>query len=166
MGSRLTSRFSARTAGPGTPRDERELEELQERDLPVGIRVNSLENLLPVQIAVVVLVKLDEQGVDLRARALAATRTNRADEVLGVDVIVQREAPEHVERLTERFYRVHMADARTRGGTGLGLAIVKHVLRRLHSKLVIESELGKGSTFSCEFEPHNNREANPLANLD
>ncbi len=75
-------------------------------------------------------------------------------------------APEHVERLTERFYRVHMADARTRGGTGLGLAIVKHVLRRLHSKLVIESELGKGSTFSCEFEPHNNREANPLANLD
>ncbi len=60
-------------------------------------------------------------------------------------------APEHLSRLTERFYRVDMAGARTRGGTGLGLAIVKHVLRRHDSELLIESTLGEGSTFSCLF---------------
>ncbi len=62
-------------------------------------------------------------------------------------------APEHLSRLTERFYRVDMAGARMRGGTGLGLAIVKHVLRRHNSILMIESELGKGSRFYCEFAP-------------
>jgi two-component system phosphate regulon sensor histidine kinase PhoR len=60
-------------------------------------------------------------------------------------------APEHLDRLTERFYRVDMADSRTRGGTGLGLAIVKHVLRRHDSKLNIETKLGEGTTFWCEF---------------
>lgn len=60
-------------------------------------------------------------------------------------------APEHLNRLTERFYRVDMADARTRGGTGLGLAIVKHVLRHHDSTLQIDTELGVGSTFYCDF---------------
>jgi two-component system phosphate regulon sensor histidine kinase PhoR len=60
-------------------------------------------------------------------------------------------APEHLDRLTERFYRVDMADSRTRGGTGLGLAIVKHVLRRHDSKLSIETKLGEGTTFWCEL---------------
>lgn len=71
-------------------------------------------------------------------------------------------APEHLDRLTERFYRVDMADARARGGTGLGLAIVKHVLRRHESNLEIESHLGEGSTFSCAFDvydPEINHEA-------
>jgi two-component system, OmpR family, phosphate regulon sensor histidine kinase PhoR len=60
-------------------------------------------------------------------------------------------APEHRERITERFYRVDLAKARVRGGTGLGLAIVKHVLKRHHSVLRVDSELGRGSTFYCEF---------------
>lgn len=60
-------------------------------------------------------------------------------------------AAEHLGRLTERFYRVDMVDSRTRGGTGLGLAIVKHVLLRHDSKLHIETKLGAGSTFWCEF---------------
>jgi len=60
-------------------------------------------------------------------------------------------APEHLSRLTERFYRVDLASSRTRGGTGLGLAIVKHVLRRHESSLQITSTLGEGSSFSCEF---------------
>ena len=60
-------------------------------------------------------------------------------------------APEHLTRLTERFYRIDLAQSRGRGGTGLGLAIVKHVLRRHGSVLQVESELGKGSLFSCEF---------------
>jgi two-component system phosphate regulon sensor histidine kinase PhoR len=60
-------------------------------------------------------------------------------------------AKEHLSRLTERFYRVDLAQARVRGGTGLGLAIVKHVLKRHNSELKVESELAKGSTFSFEF---------------
>ena len=60
-------------------------------------------------------------------------------------------APEHLTRLTERFYRIDLARSRVRGGTGLGLAIVKHVLRRHGSVLGVESELGKGSLFYCEF---------------
>ena len=61
-------------------------------------------------------------------------------------------APEHLSRLTERFYRVDMAGARVRGGTGLGLAIVKHVLKRHNSQLQIESEVGQGSRFYCHFQ--------------
>lgn len=56
--------------------------------------------------------------------------------------------PEHISRLTERFYRVDMKKSRGRGGTGLGLAIVKHILRRHHSELRIASRVGEGSTFS------------------
>ncbi len=60
-------------------------------------------------------------------------------------------APEHIPRLTERFYRVDRGRSRSSGGTGLGLAIVKHVLQRHQGRLQIESEPGKGSTFSCAF---------------
>jgi len=60
-------------------------------------------------------------------------------------------SPEHLPRLTERFYRVDKGRSRDKGGTGLGLAIVKHVLRRHSADLEIESELGKGSTFRCRF---------------
>jgi two-component system phosphate regulon sensor histidine kinase PhoR len=56
-------------------------------------------------------------------------------------------APEHLPRLTERFYRVNAAQSRHAGGTGLGLAIVKHVLNRHQADLQIESVVGKGSTF-------------------
>jgi two-component system phosphate regulon sensor histidine kinase PhoR len=59
--------------------------------------------------------------------------------------------PEHVPRLTERFYRVDKARSRASGGTGLGLAIVKHVLNRHDARLIIESDVGQGSTFTCRF---------------
>ena len=62
-------------------------------------------------------------------------------------------APQHVKRLTERFYRVDEARARNTGGTGLGLAIVKHVLSRHNSRLMIFSEPGKGSSFSFTLPP-------------
>ncbi|MEM7219826.1 MAG: phosphate regulon sensor histidine kinase PhoR [Pseudomonadota bacterium] len=61
-------------------------------------------------------------------------------------------APEHIDRITERFYRVDMAGSRRSGGTGLGLAIVKHVLRRHDSLLGVTSQLGEGSRFWCDFE--------------
>ncbi|HEY7548493.1 MAG TPA: ATP-binding protein [Hyphomicrobiaceae bacterium] len=56
--------------------------------------------------------------------------------------------PQHLPRLTERFYRVNVAASREKGGTGLGLAIVKHILNRHRGELLIASRLGHGSTFS------------------
>jgi two-component system phosphate regulon sensor histidine kinase PhoR len=57
-------------------------------------------------------------------------------------------APQHLPRLTERFYRVNVAASREKGGTGLGLAIVKHILNRHRGELNVVSKLGQGSTFS------------------
>jgi two-component system phosphate regulon sensor histidine kinase PhoR len=60
-------------------------------------------------------------------------------------------APEHIPRLTERFYRVDRSRSRETGGTGLGLAIVKHVSQRHDAELSIESAPGKGSCFAIRF---------------
>ncbi len=60
-------------------------------------------------------------------------------------------APQHIPRLTERFYRVDVGRSRQSGGTGLGLAIVKHALTRHDGYLRIESAPGEGSTFTCCF---------------
>jgi two-component system, OmpR family, phosphate regulon sensor histidine kinase PhoR len=60
-------------------------------------------------------------------------------------------APEHLPRLSERFYRVDRSRSRETGGTGLGLAITKHVIQRHGGSLHIESQLGKGSTFSLQM---------------
>lgn len=57
-------------------------------------------------------------------------------------------APEHIARLTERFYRIDKGRSRDKGGTGLGLAIVKHILMRHRGRLQIDSVQGEGSTFS------------------
>jgi len=59
--------------------------------------------------------------------------------------------PQHIDRLTERFYRVDRSRSRETGGTGLGLAIVKHVLNRHQARLEVQSNLGSGSTFSVIF---------------
>ena len=58
---------------------------------------------------------------------------------------------QHIDRLTERFYRVDRGRSRETGGTGLGLSIVKHILIRHQAKLEITSEIGIGSTFSVVF---------------
>jgi len=60
-------------------------------------------------------------------------------------------APEHIPRLTERFYRVDRSRSRETGGTGLGLAIVKHALARHQGTLEIESRPGAGSRFTARF---------------
>jgi two-component system, OmpR family, phosphate regulon sensor histidine kinase PhoR len=62
-------------------------------------------------------------------------------------------APEHIPRLTERFYRVDRGRSRESGGTGLGLAIVKHALARHQATLDVDSKLGAGSRFTVRFPP-------------
>ena len=60
-------------------------------------------------------------------------------------------APEHVPRLTERFYRVDVTESRAQGGTGLGLALVKHILNRHRGRLTIDSAPGAGATFTVHL---------------
>ena len=79
-----------------------------------------------------------QAGVRDGARARAIVKI--ADDGPGI-------APEHLPRLTERFYRVSAEHSRRIGGTGLGLAIVKHVLSRHEGELSVESVVGKGTTF-------------------
>ena len=61
-------------------------------------------------------------------------------------------APQHLNRITERFYRVDEGRSRDMGGTGLGLAIVKHVLNRHNAQLRVDSKINIGSQFCCHFD--------------
>jgi two-component system phosphate regulon sensor histidine kinase PhoR len=60
-------------------------------------------------------------------------------------------SPEHLPRLTERFYRVDVGQSRAEGGTGLGLALVKHILNRHRGRLAIASTFGQGATFAVRL---------------
>ena len=75
-------------------------------------------------------------------------------------------APDHVPRLTERFYRVDTARSRQLGGTGLGLAIVKHAVNRHRGALLIDSTVGEGSVFTVVLPtrlPASGENRKPLA---
>ena len=80
--------------------------------------------------------------VEVVARLLPSSqiKVSVVDDGIGI-------APEHIARLTERFYRVDTSRSRSQGGTGLGLAIVKHILGAHDSQLMVESNPGRGSTF-------------------
>jgi len=75
-------------------------------------------------------------------------------------------APEHIPRLTERFYRVDRGRSRETGGTGLGLAIVKHALARHQALLHIESAPGAGSRFTVRFPPQRTLPLEPATQPD
>jgi two-component system phosphate regulon sensor histidine kinase PhoR len=79
----------------------------------------------------------------------------RNEPSMSIEVSVVDRGPgipaEHVPRLTERFYRVSVADSRSKKGTGLGLAIVKHILTRHRARLIVKSEIGKGTEFTVRF---------------
>lgn len=81
---------------------------------------------------------------------LAAVPDSRYPKMVGVSVVDHGVGidQQHLDRLTERFYRVNAMQSRNRGGTGLGLAIVKHIINRHDGELQIESVLGEGSRFT------------------
>lgn len=87
--------------------------------------------------------------VTLRMERLAE-KTGFAGPVVRLQITDQGEGidPQHLPRLTERFYRVDSHRSREKGGTGLGLAIVKHIVNRHRGRLTIESVKGQGSTFT------------------
>lgn len=90
-----------------------------------------------------------DSAVDIRCRAIDFMPDRKVPAIV-VEVRDHGEGIEndHIARLTERFYRVDKARSRTMGGTGLGLAIVKHIITRHRGRLIIDSKVGQGSTFS------------------
>jgi two-component system phosphate regulon sensor histidine kinase PhoR len=82
------------------------------------------------------------------ARIEGSGEQKSAQAVLSVQDYGPGIAPEHLPRLTERFYRVDVAQSREKGGTGLGLAIVKHIVNRHRGHLEITSEPGQGACFT------------------
>ena len=122
-----------------------------EVDCPAGIEItgqraelySALSNLLinaakytPLGGKIALRVALASSGLEIEVE----------DDGIGIE-------PQHIPRLTERFYRVDPSRSAATGGTGLGLAIVKHILARHDGELEIESELGKGSVFRCHLPP-------------
>jgi two-component system phosphate regulon sensor histidine kinase PhoR len=117
---------------------------LGDRDQLMQVFLNLTENALkyggpdrPVELT---LSREDGSG-SMKGKVIRVDVTDCGD---GID-------PQHVPRLTERFYRVDTHRSRAMGGTGLGLAIVKHIVNRHRGRLRITSEKGRGSTFSVLF---------------
>jgi two-component system phosphate regulon sensor histidine kinase PhoR len=111
-----------------------------ERDELIGVFENLVENAI----------KYGASGkrVEIRLECTTAQASNGSQAKVSVRDWGPGIAPEHLPRLTERFYRVDVGQSRAEGGTGLGLALVKHILNRHGGRLSIESTLGAGSTFT------------------
>ena len=108
-------------------------DEKQLRSVVTNLVVNAINHTSAEQ-------RVDLSWCDEGAQSLLEVRDN------GIGI-----APEHIPRLTERFYRVDAGRSRDRGGTGLGLAIVKHILHHHDAKLEIQSRPQQGSRFICRF---------------
>lgn len=108
-------------------------------------------------------IKYNQEGgtVEIIARLLPSDeiKISVADDGIGI-------APEHIARLTERFYRVDKSRSRTQGGTGLGLAIVKHILGAHDRELMIESTPESGSTFGFTLSSARKRKNASTPSLD
>jgi two-component system phosphate regulon sensor histidine kinase PhoR len=131
----------ARTTSPGVPRFELDI------DYACSLRGNETElhSIAANLISNAVKYTPADGTITLRwGRDESGARLEVQDTGIGI-------APEHLPRLTERFYRVDRARARTKGGSGLGLSIVKHSLQRHGGRLEITSQEGRGSTFIAHF---------------
>ena len=112
---------------------------LGDRDELVRVLENLVENALKYGAA--------GKKVDVTAALAPASADGQAEAQVTVRDYGPGIAPEHLPRLTERFYRVNVRESRDQGGTGLGLALVKHILARHRGRLTIESTPGAGAAF-------------------
>ncbi len=93
-------------------------------------------------------IKFNREGGEVRieTRSVSGTRIRITVADTGIGI-----PSEDLPRIFERFYRVDKARSRDLGGTGLGLSIVKHAVERMRGTISVQSQLGKGSTFTLEF---------------
>jgi two-component system phosphate regulon sensor histidine kinase PhoR len=117
-----------------------------DRDELLRVAENLIENAIKYG------ARQDDSGED--RVEIAVTRTTSEGSLVVRD-FGRGIAPEHLPRLTERFYRVDPGQSRAKNGTGLGLAIVKHILTRHRGRLTIVSRLDRGSTFTAIVPIHN-----------
>lgn len=89
--------------------------------------------------------------VEVRLMRGAAASDGAPEAVVSIRDYGPGISPEHLPRLTERFYRVDVGQSRAEGGTGLGLALVKHILVRHRGRLAVDSVLGEGATFTVRL---------------
>jgi two-component system phosphate regulon sensor histidine kinase PhoR len=92
-------------------------------------------------------IKYGQAGRKVEVSVQAAAETGGPAILLTVQDWGPGIAPEHLPRLTERFYRIDTAESREKGGTGLGLALVKHIVNRHGGRLMIDSKVGEGARF-------------------
>ncbi|MCF3933916.1 ATP-binding protein [Acuticoccus sp. M5D2P5] len=131
--------------------------ELALTEEPIKVRADSDELVQVVDNLIENAIKYGGDGGRVLISAAVETTPSGATAVISVQDFGRGIAPEHVPRLTERFYRVDVEESRARQGTGLGLAIVKHIVARHRGRLTVRSELGAGSTFAVRL---------PMANLE
>ena len=100
-----------------------------------------------------------------KGTAVEVTAAESGDGDISVTVADRSEGipPEHLPRLTERFYRVDAARSRQLGGTGLGLAIVKHIVNRHRGHLSVDSAIREGSRFTVTLPSGRSGEPQPSA---
>jgi two-component system phosphate regulon sensor histidine kinase PhoR len=116
-----------------------------DRDELIRVAENLIENAIKYGAS-------DPESADRQVFATLAAETHQC--VLTVRDLGTGIAPEHLPRLTERFYRVDAGQSRAKGGTGLGLAIVKHIVARHRGRLYIESKLGLGTKVTVTIPLH------------
>ena len=107
-----------------------------DRDELLRVAENLIENAIKYGAA---------EGTDRRVKVSASREETNG--VIVVQDFGAGIAPEHLPRLTERFYRIDAGASRAKGGTGLGLAIVKHIVARHRGRMTIESRPGSGASF-------------------
>ncbi|MFD0937686.1 ATP-binding protein, partial [Methylobacterium trifolii] len=134
----------------------------------VAIRLEAGEGTYPVlgdpDELLRVVENLIENAVKYGGRTVSVALSRDTDPRRGRQVVLDVRddgpgiSPEHIPRLTERFYRVDVASSRQQGGTGLGLAIVKHSLNRHRGRLSFESVLGAGTSVRVSLPEHPGRD--------